>query len=50
MSYLPPPLARPPEYFSKHHGPRVGDILLIALVVAMVGFVVAICVTAAGQG
>ncbi len=50
MSYLPPPLARPPDYFSKHHGPRVGDILLIALVVAMVGFVVAICVTAAGQG
>ncbi len=50
MSYLPPPLARPPDYFSKHHGPSVGEILIIALVVAMVAFVVAICVAAAGQG
>ncbi|GEM_PF-3905368 len=50
MSYLPPPLPRSPDYFSKHHGLKVGDILLIAVLVAIVGFIVAICVTAGGQG
>ena len=51
MSYIPPPLIEPPHYSPNHHGPRLGQILAIAVVVVAVGFFVAVFianVTAAG--
>ncbi len=42
MSYIPPWLTEPPHYSLKHHGPRLGQILAIAVVVALIGFLVAV--------
>ena len=52
MSYIPPWLTEPPHYSLKHHGPRLGQILAIAVVVALIGFFVAVFianVTAGGS-
>ncbi len=51
MSYIPPWLTEPPHYSLQHHGLRLGQILAIAVVVALIGFLVAVFianVTAAG--
>jgi len=42
MSYIPPWLPEPPHYSPNHHGSRVGQILAIAVVVALAGFLVAV--------
>ena len=42
MSYIPPWLPEPPHYSPNHRGSRVGQILAIAVVVALVGFLAAV--------
>jgi hypothetical protein len=42
MFYIPPLLPEPPHYSPKHHGPRIGQIFAIAVVIALIGFLVAV--------
>lgn len=50
MSYIPPWLTEPPHYSPKHHGSRLGQILAIAMVVSLVGFVVAVFIASVTAG
>jgi hypothetical protein len=52
MSYIPPWLTEPPHYSPNHHRSRLGQILTIAVVLALVGFLVALitAIVTAGGG